>query len=473
MTTIQQVGSSNDGSDHEVHVELTQEIRTDRETEQEYTSVITPTKDGSFSSGDDTFPESPLSSVSDYQSIVSNASWGTKAIAEMRFTVVSNLLFFVSASIQTFTSVVDVTSAQEEESQVWDDDRDDDDYVYTALDKTYYVLYSFAPILFITSALIDVQYYNDQRAISIWSLSFWFPYFFPSENNSSTENETLEQQEHEYQCIIEVDTNNVERINSFVEDEDNSYSTMESSVEESPHLHLAAAVAFLLGACFEFYSTFLYDYYQDFDDWDDDAYLIKQEMKRKWFVSDYRIDFVGMHLYLLSGVLSLISQRHSFHSGWKCVFSESRSRSTRSADSSYRTATLFMLLGTVLFVGGTLLDCTISWISDPALRHEMNPALHLNQVQLSWFSLTSSLMWNIDAVLYVMADILQYSLHKEGSEGQKWLCQNSMQENEGTQDEECSEDYYDCYSNDDESLPILQSLSRGSSINSYSSIVRL
>mmetsp|Transcript_12827 Transcript_12827/g.32323 ORF Transcript_12827/g.32323 Transcript_12827/m.32323 type:complete len:474 (+) Transcript_12827:216-1637(+) len=473
MSTIQQAEPSNDGSDHEVHVELTQEIRTDEVLEQEHTRVITPTKDGSFSSGDDTFPESPLSSISDYRSIISNASWGTKTIAEMKFTVVSNWLFFVSASLQTFTSVVDLTSAQEEESQVWDDDRDDDDYVYTALDKTYYVLYSFAPFLFIISALIDVQYYNDQRAISIWSLSFWFPYFFPSDNNSWTEIETSEHQEQEYQRIIEVNTNNVERINSFVEEEDNSYSTMESTVAESPYLHLAAAVAFLLGACFEFYSTFLYDYYQDIDDWDDDAYLIKQEMKRTWFVSDYRIDFVGMHLYLLSGVLSLISQRDSFRSGWKCVFSECRSESTRSADSSYRTATLFMLLGTVLFVGGTLLDCTISWISDPALRHDMDPGLHLNQVQLSWFSLTSSLMWNIDAVLYVMADVLLYSLHKEGSEGQKWLCQNSTEADQETQDEEISEDDHDWYSNDNESMPILQSLSRESSINSYSSIVRL
>eukprot|EP00531_Pseudo-nitzschia_arenysensis_P000095 CAMPEP_0116146136 /NCGR_PEP_ID=MMETSP0329-20121206/17000_1 /TAXON_ID=697910 /ORGANISM="Pseudo-nitzschia arenysensis, Strain B593" /LENGTH=477 /DNA_ID=CAMNT_0003641857 /DNA_START=263 /DNA_END=1696 /DNA_ORIENTATION=- len=475
MPTIQHNESSNDDSGQQVHVELTQELTAEHEVKSylEYTSVTTPTKDRSFASEDETFPESPMTSVGDYRSILSGESWGTYTIAEMNFTVMSNLLFFVASSIQTYTGIVDLTSAMYEESRVWDDDSDDDDYVYTALDRTYYVLYSFAPLLCIFSALVDLRYYKGVTAVSLWSWSFWCPCFVRNED-ASEEIENLDEQAQQvqYQRIVEVDTTNVERINSFVEDEQNSFSTMESSVAENPYYHLAAALLFGLGGCFEFYSTFLYDHYEDVDCWDDDAYLIKEEMKRAWFVSNYRIDFIGMHLYLLSGVMSLIAQRDSFRSGWRCVFSECRSKSSRSNDSSYRTAQFLMLLGSVLFVGGTLLDCTISWISDPLLRHDMDPALHLNQVALAWFGLTSNLMWNIDAILYMISDVFIYSLHEKGSEGQKWLFKNACAEtDEDTEDEENIEQEEYCYNKDDESMPMIRPLERGSSITSYSSIV--
>lgn len=466
--------SSNDDSGQEAHVKLTQELTTEHEVNSyiEYINVINSTKDCSFTSEDETFPESPMTSVGDSRSVLSSESWGTYTIAEMNFTVMSNLLFLAASSIQTFTGIVDLTSAKYEESRVWDDDSDDDDYVYTALDRTYYALYSFAPLLCIFSALIDLRYYKGLTAAPLSSWSFWCPYFvrneYASEEIDSSQAQT---QQEQYRPIVEVDTTNVERINSFVEDEQNSCSTMESSAAENPFYHLAAALLFGLGACFEFYSTFLYDYYEDADCWDDDAYLIKEEMKRAWFVSDYRVDIIGMHLYLLSGVMSLIAQRDSFRSGWRCVFSECQSESTRSIDSSYRIATLLMLFGTVLFVGGTLLDCAISWISDPMLRHDMDPALHLNQVTLAWFGLTSNLMWNIDAILYVISDIFIYSLFKKGSEGQKWLFKNSCTgTDEDTEDAESSEEEF-WNSKDDESLPMIRPLERGSSITSYSSIV--
>ena len=66
------------------------------------------------------------------------------------------------------------------------------------------------------------------------------------------------------------------------------------------------------------------------------------------------------------------------------------------------------------------MDCSIAWLSDPAIRKDFGlnskSVLDLNRVTLSTFDLVSSILWNIDAVLYICADVLLYSLHmKKGT----------------------------------------------------------
>ena len=213
---------------------------------------------------------------------------------------------------------------------------------------------------------------------------------------------------------------------------------------------MIAAIVFGLGACCEFYGTFLDDIYNKKDDWDDDAYLIEMEEERKWFVSNYKMDFIGMHFYLLSGVIQLIAQRNSYRRGFniKRFFSDTwrscsgtrddaheddnnnaRPESTNPTRSSNRFAHFLIFLGTAFFLCGIIIDCTIAYISDPALRHKLDPSKKvfytLNQVSLSAWDLTSSILWNIDAILYICADILLYSIHKKDSKGRNWLCKKS------------------------------------------------
>jgi len=437
--------------------------------DNDVTASRNPMKEqANLSFDDETHPNSPWGSFrdGDSRSTSSNSSWGTAIYTDMRFTMLSNLVFLIGSCIQTYTSIVDLKDASEEELEDddWDDDYDDDaddddwcddDYVYTIADKTWYVLYSLGPLLYIINSLIDVKWltaHSTAHSVSPWSWKFWCR-CFRRRDNSATEIETPERLE-QYQRIVRVDTDRSEGSNLS---DNSSYSTMESHIETSYGTDIAwqlvAAFTFGLGAFFEFYGTFLDDYYEDEDDWDDDSYLIKMEDRRKWYVSNYKIEFIGMHLYLLSGFIMLIAQRDSYRSGLKfgCCFGDIRRfffvceekdkenenedendrsqmtnpDSTHPTESSNRLALFLMLLGTVLFVCGTLLDCTIAWLSDPELRYDLDPKKKvlwdLNEFTLAIFDLISSLLWNVDAFLYICADILLYSLHKKGSKGRKWL----------------------------------------------------
>lgn len=533
MSELPQIESSNDVVDNADHVEMTNETSTERESieaeavvsgeesagEHDAPCVGTPSKESqanrSFSSDEETHLNSPWGSsiYGGPRSTSSNSSWGTAIYTDMRFTMVSNLCFFIGACIQTYTSIVDLKDAKEaalEDDDDWDDDYDDDkwddeyddddwcddDYVYTVADKSYYVLYSIGPLLYIINALIDVRWLKEQAAYQ-WSCL--------RGDNSSVQPENSEQQQVQYHRIIEVHTNNTEDMNTFDDDGSCSASSVDTSYKTEANWQLVAAVVFGIGALFEFYSTFLDDYYQDEDEWDDDAYLIKMENKRKWYVSNYKIDTIGMHLYLLSGVIMLIAQRNSYRSGWQfgCCFRDIRREcfsgqqddedeqsrdipvSTNPTESSNRLAQLLMFLGTILFVCGTLLDCTISWMSDPAVRHDVDPTNNLNEMTLSIFDLISSLLWNVDAVLYICADVLLYSLHKKGSKGRQWLfkkrvrCNCMEADNEDMEEDQNGQEYL--RREDRSPLPMLPDLGRhnratqpllgrGSSITSYSSL---
>ncbi|KAL3922670.1 MAG: hypothetical protein SGILL_002084, partial [Bacillariaceae sp.] len=209
-----------------------------------------------------------------------------------------------------------------------------------------------------------------------------------------------------------------------------SASTSTSAVEmEERWWGLVVAIVFGLGAICEIYSTVLDDVYEDADDFDDDHYLIKVENRRKWFVSNYKMTTIAMHLYLLSGIIQLISQRKSHrgsHVAVCCGGGENRKRrrsemdpeadhtNMPSGDLTYSSVDFFAawitMVGTLLFVLGTLIDCTISYIYDPQVLNEIdhNKIVTINDVVLAHCDVTSSIFWNIDAILYIVADVLVY-----------------------------------------------------------------
>eukprot|EP00536_Pseudo-nitzschia_multiseries_P007544 jgi/Psemu1/305005/fgenesh1_kg.178_\ len=69
----------------------------------------------------------------------------------------------------------------------------------------------------------------------------------------------------------------------------------------------------------------------------------------------------------------------------------------------------------------------MAYLSDPSIRHKIDPTKKVlwdvNEVTLATCDLISSMLWNVDAVLYIVADVLLYNLHKKDSKGRKWLCE--------------------------------------------------
>lgn len=370
----------------------------------------------------------------------SDSSWATYKYNDLTYSMTSNLFFLVGACIQTYTSLIELKDTQAEWMED-DDGASDDDYVLTAGDKVWYVLYSLAPFLYVINACFDVRWAIENLTLSsLWS---WV-----SRNNDvpshelQQEGERMQQNYEHIQAVEEsgrVDTRNDDEY----EYDANSFSSEESSSVASNYVsktlgHLVVAMIFGVGAILECYSTFLDDNYEEEDDWDDDSYLIKVEEKRSWFVNNYKINFIGMHLYLLSGLIQLVVQRNSYRSGCQVGCCGRRfscnphgdDTSNESRFSSDRVAQYLMFVGTVLFLCGTLLDCTIAYLSDPEIRHDIDPSKKvlwdLNELTLSICDLISSVLWNIDAVLYIMADALLYNLHRKDSKGRKWLCEKRI-----------------------------------------------
>ena len=306
-----------------------------------------------------------------------------------------------------------------------EDDAWDETHVYTFGDKAYYFFFSLAPFLCLMSALLDVHYFGKFYASSSWRRPWTTRCFCFRRGTSNTVMKmALEENLDQYHFIVQADDHNdaeaVEDIDDNNDDDDSdSFSVVDDTT--SAHWHLAAAIVFGIAAVLELYCTLLYDYYEDVDYWDDDSYLVEEENKRKWYVSNYRIDFLGMHLYLLSGILAMIAQRSGLVSrcNWLC-----RSTNTGNVECQLETessdglATVLTVLGTTFFISGTLMDCTIAWLSDPLLRRDLR--VHMQPITICKFGLTSCLCWSIDAVLYIWADVLIYSLHLKGSEG-RWL----------------------------------------------------
>merc|ERR1740130_1066983 len=108
-------------------------------------------------------------------SSASSSSWGSDEYIDMRYSFISNFMFLAGASIQTYTSIIDLKDSRAY-ALMDDDGGGDDDYVNTFSDKMYYVLNSLGPFLYILNACIDIRWQLDLTSTPLswlFSVSSW------------------------------------------------------------------------------------------------------------------------------------------------------------------------------------------------------------------------------------------------------------------------------------------------------------
>jgi hypothetical protein len=268
----------------------------------------------------------------------------------------SKLFFFLGATCQTIISIWDyriTTTGTYYYVYVYDDTVYDVNTVtvYSFTDRLYYVLFTLGPALYVCNAILDIRGSLGWQGNSMYHTnstnSGWF---------------------------------------------------------------VTAATFFGLGALCQIYSTVLDDVYEQEDAWCDDSYLLQTAEGRRWITSNYKMTTLSMHLYLLSGILHLFALRHAcgccgHHLAQPGPIDDMNVRNS----STWMIASRLAFCGTLLFVVGTLMDCFISWIYDPqTLRgiYSIFPALDI--VVLAKVDVTSSILWNASAVLYLLAHRMVY-----------------------------------------------------------------
>merc|ERR1711907_477161 len=84
-----------------------------------------------------------------------------------------------------------------------------------------------------------------------------------------------------------------------------------------------------------------------------------------------------------------------------------------------------MFIGTLICVMGTTLDLTLAIFYDPEIRFFLDPHKHLifdiHPVLKEYLDFVSTLAWQIDAVLFIIADVLIYKLYKKDSKATIYL----------------------------------------------------
>jgi len=108
---------------------------------------------------------------------------------------------------------------------------------------------------------------------------------------------------------------------------------------------------------------------------------------------------VAMHIYFVSGALSLIAQ------GMSCSFLCRSAWSCSCCNSKRVIAKIFMDLGAILFLVGSTVDVVVSYLYEPAIGN-------LSPGTLAATNLLSSILWFCDALLYIAADCVIYSLFR-------------------------------------------------------------
>lgn len=176
----------------------------------------------------------------------------------------------------------------------------------------------------------------------------------------------------------------------------NCASSSGHSGSSSPWLGLMAAMIFGMAAMCEIYSTILDDVFQTEDSWIDDAYHSQLAANRPWFASNYKMTMIAMHLYLVSGMMYFESLRRPQQS----------LLSTTPVDTSIMKITYIRLSGTLLFMVGTLMDCLLTYIDDPQTLHGAD--VSHNYLFLDKFNAISSILWNVAAGMFVLADIVRH-----------------------------------------------------------------
>jgi hypothetical protein len=123
----------------------------------------------------------------------------------------------------------------------------------------------------------------------------------------------------------------------------------------------------------------------------------------------FRLDLytmVSIHLYLLSAIYS-IKATTAFYPSASSVFGFMASCGQKSPSSSYTPSisTRLILCGEWSFLFGSIIDVVISYISEP----EIVAVATMDGHTLAVSSIVSSVLWLVDAILYLSADIIIFS----------------------------------------------------------------
>lgn len=314
--------------------------------------------------------EDDNSSVSSSSSASSVDSLGDAE--DMKFSLCSNLLFLVGASMQTYIAVWDLEDAESDAatgSSPEDDGNNNNnnnaEFMDDFLDhdvlrsRIYTVLNRLGPLLFILNAIVDIKWAMVLPAVS---LDYTTP---PTTNGSEQEarrNLFPTFRGLPYWAIIT-------RQEGTSLDNDISGKLWD----------LAVAFTFGLGALFEFYSTFIDD--------DDDAK--NDEHTTGVLLAGYRVSMVSVHIYLISGLLTVHKERVLV-----CYPGGSKIRRLKAC-------------GMMLFLTGSINDVVLSYLYNPQLVADNI----VSEVTLAWCNLCSTILWNTDAIFYVLADYLLLSAH--------------------------------------------------------------
>lgn len=306
----------------------------------------------------------------------SNSNAETVAHPEdMKYSLCSNLLFLVGASIQTYVAIWDVADATSADPE--NDDKSasvdfmDDIFDHDDLSsRIYYLLNSLGPFLYMVNAIVDIKFATTLRSS-------------PTRGGGGGGNTTT---------IAAVNISNTGseeqgQISSFLSDllhggvMDREEGISETHIMEKMW-DLASAITFGVGATLEFYGTFFDDAEEENTAADEGSYF-----------PSYIVNILSMHIYLISGLIATHKDRELI-----CYPGGSISRR-------------LIACGMMLFLMGSILDCVISYLYNPTLAHDHI----LSDLSLSWCNLLSTLLWNVDAIFYVMADFLLFSVYDTGA----------------------------------------------------------
>lgn len=202
--------------------------------------------------------------------------------------------------------------------------------------------------------------------------------------------------------ILYVKTSKIDLINSNYEDDyayDDGYYDYDTKINNYRIINLVGALVFVFNASWDMYWCFGRERERKEnsgeDDEEDEIYRVEEkrsflsalafgtagsiDVVVSFYIENYKIAvilyIVSSHIYLLSAILTLRATTFSCHS----------------------IPAGLTLCGELLFALGSMIDVVISYISDPELSH-------LNDHTLAEWGCLSSVLWLIDACLYLFAD---------------------------------------------------------------------
>jgi hypothetical protein len=182
--------------------------------------------------------------------------------------------------------------------------------------------------------------------------------------------------------------------------------SIQSPSRKNNRWNIVAGVIFCLGATFAIYDSILYDAHEDQDDADDDNYLLAVAASRTWFGSEFRMNEIATHLYLISGAIYLSLHTGCFH-GWQ----QTLNITAPPLALAYR----ILICGTMLFVLGAIMDAILAYFYDPETLDKINhdDAIPATDLGLAKASVASAIPWTLAPIMYILVDVLVQHYLKE------------------------------------------------------------